>query len=91
MKFRYEFPSDVEAERETVFEVIRHGLSLGTQASVTEASLAQLAWLERYPDDYAMWDIGEPISLIADALEIVVRKERAEEEWDMSVPTPRAA
>lgn len=78
MKFRYEFPPDVEAERETVFEVIRKGLSMGTQVSVTEASRAQLAWLERYPDDYAMWDIGEPISLLADALEIVARDEQLE-------------
>ncbi len=69
MKFRYEFPPEVEAEREPVFEAIRRGLTAATPASVAEASRAQRAWLERYPDDYAMWDIGETISLLADALE----------------------
>ena len=79
MKFRHEFPQDVEAEREIVFEVIRRGLSTDTPASVTEASRAQIAWLDRYPDDYAMWDIGEPIAMLADALEIIAREEHEEQ------------
>ena len=72
--FQFEFPPEVEAERAPVFEAIRRGLSAATPASVAEASRAQKAWLERYPDDYAMWDIGEPIAMLADALEIVAQE-----------------
>lgn len=79
MKFRYQFPPEVEAEREPVFDAIRRGLAAGTPTSVAEASRAQKAWLERYPDDYAMWDIGEPISLLSDALEIIAREEQESE------------
>lgn len=67
--FQFEFSPEAEAERAPVFEAIRQGLAAATPASVAEASRAQRAWLERYPDDYAMWDIGGTISLMADALE----------------------
>ena len=90
MKLRYQFPPEVEAERGPVFEAIRRGLAAGTPASVEEASRAQRAWLERYPDDYAMWDIGEPISLLADALEIVAREEREREGQARDAPAVAA-
>lgn len=70
--FRFEFPPDVAAEREQVLSAIRRQMAEGTRASVAQAAAAQAAWLERFPDDYGMWDIGEALWMLADALEASV-------------------
>lgn len=67
--FRFEFPPEIAAEREQVLATIRRQMAEGTRASVARAAAAQAAWLERFPDDYGMWDIGESLWMLADALE----------------------
>lgn len=67
--FRFEFPPEVTAEREQVLAAIRRQMAEGTRASVAQAAAAQAAWLERFPDDYGMWDLGEALWMLADALE----------------------
>ena len=32
------------------------------------AERAQAVWLERFPDDYGMWDLGEALWMLGDAL-----------------------
>lgn len=34
--------------------------------------------MTRHPEDYAVWDAGEPIAMLADALEVIAREERDE-------------
>jgi hypothetical protein len=67
--FRFEFPPEVAAEREHVLAAIRRQMAEGTRVSVAQAVAAQAAWLERFPDDYGMWDLGESLWMLADALE----------------------
>ena len=67
--FRFEFPPEVAAEREQVLAAIRRQMAEGARASVAQATAAQAAWLERFPNDYGMWDLGEALWMLADALE----------------------
>ena len=67
--FRFEFPPEIAAEREQALETIRQRMAEGTRASVAQATAAQAAWLDRFPDDYGMWDLGEALWMLADALE----------------------
>ena len=67
--FRFDFPPDVAAERTQVLATIRRHMAEGTRASVAQAAAAQAAWLERFPDDYGMWDLGESLWMLSDALE----------------------
>jgi len=67
--FRFDFPPDVAAERTQVLATIRRQMVEGTHASVASAVAAQTAWLERFPDDYGMWDLGESLWMLSDALE----------------------
>ena len=74
--FRFEFPPEVAAEREKVLAAIRRQMAEGTRASVTRAAAAQAAWLERFPDDYGIWDIGGALWMLADALEAAAPEAR---------------
>ncbi len=70
--FRFEFPPEVAAERGLVIAAIRRQMSEGTRASVAQAAAAQTSWLERFPDDYGLWDLGEALWMLANALEAAV-------------------
>lgn len=64
--FRFEFPPEVAAEREQVFAAILELMAEATQESVTEACRMQASWLTRYPNDYAMLDLGGSLWMLAD-------------------------
>lgn len=53
--------------RERTEEAVRTGLAL-----------ARL-WLVRHPEDWAMRDAGEPVAMLADALEIIAREAQEEQ------------
>lgn len=68
MKFRFEFPPEVEEARQQAFDMILCLLREDTLETIQEACRVQLAWLEVHPDDYAMYDIGEVLSKSHDAI-----------------------
>lgn len=96
MEWQFEFPPEVMAEREQVVAAILRLMAEDTQESVQEACRTQLAWLERYPNDYGMLDLGESLWMLADALAFMAEQgivpservdlakemERWESEWE---------
>jgi len=77
--FRFEFPPEVQAEREPVLRALDRAMAERTPEAVREAQRLARAWLTRHPEDYVVWDAGEPIAMLADALEIVAREEQESE------------
>lgn len=63
------FSLNVSAEREAITEQIMRLMSKNTPASVQEACRLHCAWLQRFPDDYAMFDLGGSFWMLADAIE----------------------
>lgn len=68
IKLRTDFPQDVVVQREQVQADIRRLIVLDTLETVRQAIRLQMSWLERYPDDYVMWDIGEVLGKLEDAI-----------------------
>ncbi len=68
-------PED-EAQREEAFQALERAMSERTKEAVQTGLTFARAWLVRHPDDWAMRDAGEPVAMLADALEIVGREER---------------
>lgn len=56
---RFDFPPEVDAKREQLFDNIRALLAAQTRDGVRRAIALQRAWLEEYPGDYYVMDIGE--------------------------------
>ena len=83
MEWQFEFPPDVQAEREPILEAQVRAMRERTVEAVREAQELALAWLARHPEDLVMWDAGEPIAMLADAFaSMEAKRERAEmEEW----------
>ena len=77
--FRFDFPPQVLAEREQVVSEILRLMTEDTLPAIREACRMQLSWLERYPDDYAMLDLGESLWMLADAIEATTKAGSAEE------------
>lgn len=63
------FSLNVSAEQKAVIEQILRLMAENTLASVQEACRLHSAWLERFPDDYAMLDLGGSLWMLADAIE----------------------
>ncbi len=74
VEWQEEFPPEVAAEREQVIAEILRLMSDAMPLSVREACRMQGAWLERYPRDYGMLDLGELLWMLADALTIMEEK-----------------
>ena len=74
VKWQLEFPPDVQAEREPVLAAQVRAMEERTLEAVQEAQTLALAWLARHPEDLVMWDAGEPVAMLADALAIMERK-----------------
>ena len=72
--WQLEFPPEVAEEREQVIAAILRLMDDGMPLSVREACRMQGAWLERYPRDYGMLDLGESLWMLADALVIMEEK-----------------
>lgn len=68
-KFKFEFPADLQREREAVFQIVREAVAEGSLETVRAAQERLSDWLELHPDDYTLWDAGEPLALLADALQ----------------------
>lgn len=96
MEWQFDFPLEVMAEREQVVAAILRLMAEDTQESVQEACRTQHTWLERYPNDYGMLDLGEPLWMLADAIALMAEQgieplervdyaqemERWEAEWE---------
>ena len=74
IEWKLEFPPDVQAEREPVLAAQIRAMNEGTMEAVREAQELALAWLARHPEDLVMWDAGEPVAMLADALAIMETK-----------------
>ena len=68
--WQFEFPPDVQAEREVVLAALGRAMGEGTPEAIREAGALAWAWVARHPEDYAVWDAGEPLAMLADALGI---------------------
>ena len=68
IEWQFEFPADVQAEREIVLAALSRAMDEGTVEAVKEAGALAWAWVARHPEDYAVWDAGEPVAMLAEAL-----------------------
>ena len=74
-EFRFDFPPPVLAEREQIINGILRLMTEDTLPAIQEACRMQLSWLDRYPDDYVMLDLGESLWMLADAIGAVTADE----------------
>lgn len=76
--FMFVFSADVQTEREVLQQTLHEAVSKGDLQTVKATQEALCAWLQTHPDDYVMWDAGEPLAMLTDALEIeTVQPKRA--------------
>lgn len=68
--FSLNFSPEVSAEHEAIIEQILRLMAENTPASVQEACRLHSAWLQRFPDDYVMLDLGGSLWMLADAIEV---------------------
>ena len=69
LEWQFKFPPEVQAERQRVLEAYDRAMSEGTLEAIKEAGALGWDWVARYPKDYVVWDAGEPLSMLADAIE----------------------
>jgi len=82
-RWQLEFPPEIQAEREPILAALVRAMDERTVEAVQEAQTLASAWLGQHPEDLAIWDAGEPIAMLADALAwMEAKKDREEmEEW----------
>lgn len=61
---------EVQAEREVVFAALERAMRERTPEAVREAGALAWAWVAQHPEDYAVWDAGEPVAMLAEAMNI---------------------
>jgi ABC-type sugar transport system substrate-binding protein len=83
IKWQLEFPPEIQAEREPILAALDRAMDERTVEAVQEAQRLAGEWLARHPEDLVIWDAGEPIAMLADALAWKeAQKDREEmEEW----------
>ena len=83
IKWQFEFPSEIQAEREPILAALTRAMYERTVEAVREAQTLAGEWLARHPEDLVIWDAGEPIAMLADALAwMEAQKDREEmEAW----------
>lgn len=79
IEWQFEFPPEMQAEREIVLAALSRAMDEGTLEAVKEAGALAWAWVVRHPEDYAVWDAGEPIAMLGDALETLRRQAQTRE------------
>ncbi len=79
IEWRFEFPPDVQAEREVVLAAMGRAMDEGTLEAVKEAGALAWDWVARHLEDYAVWDAGEPIAMLGDALEMLKHQAQTRE------------
>ena len=81
IKWQFEFPPEIQAEREPILAALDRAMDERTIEAVREAQTLAGEWLARHPEDFAVWDAGEPIAMLADAFaSMEAKRERAEME-----------
>lgn len=65
----FAFSAEMQQEREALQQTLRDAVRCGDLTTIKAAQEELCLWLQSHPDDYAMWDAGEPLALLADALE----------------------
>lgn len=78
-EWQFEFPPDVQAEREVVLAALDRAMQERTIEAVREAGALAWAWVAKHPEDYAVWDAGEPVAMLGDALETLRRQAQERE------------
>lgn len=78
--YRFDFPPDVLAEREKVFQEIKDLLLLWTVAAADKAAALHLGWMIKHPDNYVALDCGSDISRLRDA--IIATEPFSADLWD---------
>lgn len=74
IEWQFQFPADVQAEREFVLAAMGRAMDEGTLEAVKEAGALAWAWATKHPEDYAVWNAGEPLAMLGDALETLRRQ-----------------
>ena len=77
--WQFEFPPDVQAQREIVLAAMERAMQERTIEAVKEAGALAWAWVAKHPEDYAVWDAGEPLAMLGDALETLRRQAQERE------------
>ena len=67
--FRFDFPPQVLVEREQIVSEILRLMAEDTLPAIREACRMHNAWMDRYPNDYVMLDLGGSLWMLADAIE----------------------
>jgi|GEM_PF-2629786 len=82
-RWQLEFPPEIQAQREPILAALDRAMNEATVEAVREAQSLASAWLGQHPEDLVIWDAGEPIAMLADALAwMEAQKDREEmEEW----------
>lgn len=81
IKWHFEFPPEIHAEREPILAALDRAMAERTREACLEAQTLAGEWLHRHPEDLAIWDAGEPIAMLADAIAFVeAQKDREEME-----------
>ena len=75
--------AQIQAQREPILAALDRAMNEATVEAVREAQSLASAWLGQHPEDLVIWDAGEPIAMLADALAwMEAQKDREEmEEW----------
>lgn len=79
MEWQFEFPPDEQAEREVIFAAMDRAMDERTLEAIREAGALAWAWVAKHPEDYAVWDAGEPLSMLADAIQNIERQSLSRE------------
>ncbi len=74
IKWQLEFPPEIQAEREPIVAALDRAMNEATVEAVREAQTLAGEWLARHPEDLIIWDAGEPIAMLADALVAMGRR-----------------
>ena len=77
--FRFDFPPQMLAEREQIVADILRLMTEDTPTAIREACRMHNAWMDKYPNDYVMLDLGSSLWMLADAIEATTGKVSAEE------------
>ena len=83
-EWQFEFPPEVQAERQAVLEAYSQAMNEGTLEAIKKAGALGWDWVARYPKDYVVWDAGEPLSMLADAIEATSSEAVTAEEHALS-------
>ena len=65
---RFDFPPEVVAERDVVFDQINRLTATQSLEAVRKAVDLHREWCERHPDDYVALDAGSHLSMFYDAI-----------------------